>query len=338
MSTLPDPAVLAADALPIRTFSADLLDHERIAAHIAHAEAHGRYEGSHDVMDYLYDHQCLVTVAETTYLTLTAILCFGTKPQAILPHAVIDVAHYQGLNDSLDDLLHVQRGQGGTIIDQLNWVTAYLSQTIARHQTVDPESMKPVAVHEYPLPIIRELSAMMLAHRDYHFFGVRSRIQILRNRLEWIYPGTPLDPSDDATEPAWRNPNIMRILVEHGLISATSQGLESAQVILREESMRPATLVHDGNNEFRATVFSRYAAPTEHRSEQTMIKIRNLNTSQQLLYGFIKANKRVTPREIRTFFPDRNERTIQRNLNVLLNAKLIMVHGESRSRFYTVAE
>src|SRR5689334_11591410 len=82
------PPAQSVDSLPVRSATPDLLDFDRVAAHIAQAIDRGRYNGPTDPFAYLVQKRCLIAVGAEHYATLAGILCFGRAPQATFPTAV----------------------------------------------------------------------------------------------------------------------------------------------------------------------------------------------------------------------------------------------------------
>ena len=74
---LDPPSMRSTDSLPVRTTAPDLLDLELVQKHIAGARQRGRYTGSGDVQEYLFQSKCLVEVGTTVYATLTGLLTYG---------------------------------------------------------------------------------------------------------------------------------------------------------------------------------------------------------------------------------------------------------------------
>ena len=60
---LEPPAARSTDSLPVRTASPDLIDLDKVAAHIERATGRGRYRGTTDPMEYLLAKKCLVQLA-----------------------------------------------------------------------------------------------------------------------------------------------------------------------------------------------------------------------------------------------------------------------------------
>ena len=80
-----DPQLRTADKLPICTASLDMLDLDKVAAHIAKAVKLGRYHSSVEPFEYPLLKQCVEPVEQEQYATLPGILCFGRDPLGIFP-------------------------------------------------------------------------------------------------------------------------------------------------------------------------------------------------------------------------------------------------------------
>ena len=59
---------------------------------------------------------------------------------------------------------------------------------------------------------------------------------------------------------------------------------------------------------------------------------------QRMILTLIRSKGDVPPRDIRTLFADRAERSIQRDLKALMEANLIVATGGSRSLRYRIRE
>lgn len=329
---LEPPARLATDALPVRETSTDQIDLAAVERHLAEAVRRGRYQGPEDPMAYLQSRSCLITVGASTYLTLTGLLCFGRDPQELFPHAVIDLGHYGGRESISSDVVHLEKGIGGTVFQQLSRLEDYLWKNTHHGMTLSPSSMQRVEVHEYPYPVIRELGVNMVAHRDYALYASVARVQLFRNRIEWISPGglpAGLTVENILTEQRPRNPNIMRVLYEAGYVESFGQGLDTVVATLRNERMAPPTFKDTGAS-FIVTVYG--------QARETLLggteDIAEINETQRLILTLIRAKGHVTPREIRELLPDRAERSVQRDIRGLQELGLIVATGGSRTLRY----
>jgi predicted HTH transcriptional regulator len=332
---LEPPARLATDALPVRETSTDQIDMDAVARHLAEAARRGRYRGPDDPMAYLQSRACVITVGASTYLTLTGLLCFGRTPQELFPHAVIDLGHFGGRESISSDVVHLEKGIGGTVFQQLGRLEEYLWKNTHHGMTLSPTSMQRIELHEYPYPVIRELGVNMVAHRDYALYASVARVQLFRNRIEWISPGglpAGLTIENILTEQRPRNPNIMRVLYEAGYVESFGQGLDTVVATLREEEMAPPEF-RDTGASFIVCVYGRAQEVL-----QSGVMASELNDTQRLILTLIRAKGDVSPREIRALVPNRAERSLQRDIRSLQELGLITTSGGSRTLRYRPVE
>jgi predicted HTH transcriptional regulator len=331
-----DPHVLRGmDSMPVRTTDLNTLDMEKVVAHIERAVARGRYSGPMAPQEYLLRKQCIVEVDSAIYATLAGIMCFGRDTQAIFPRAVIDIGHYRGVDPVSFEVFHLEKDIGGTLFDQLARVETYLWANTHHGMTLSDSSFQRVEIHEYPRAVIRELCVNVLAHRDYTNFRSAARVQMFRNRIEWISPGG-LPPGVTVEnilfEQAARNPQILTILYEAGYVEAFGQGLDTVVAVLAHEGMTPPQF-HDTGASFIVTVFGR---PIDVFSGEGIYA--RLNDSQRKILAIIRTRSETAPREILDLLEDRARRSVQRDIKGLVEANLIYAIGEGRALRYRLKE
>src|SRR4029079_3589766 len=188
-SILEPPALRSFDSLPVRTATPDMLDIEKVIAHIARLVKEPQYRGPSDHTDSLDQRRCLATAGNERLATLAGLICFGHNPQELFPRAVVDIGHYRGLETVSYEVVHMEKDIGGTIFDQLTRVETYLWNNTHHGMTLADGSLQRVPVHEYPAAVIRELIVNLLAHRDYANGLSAARVQLFGNRIEWVSPG-----------------------------------------------------------------------------------------------------------------------------------------------------
>jgi ATP-dependent DNA helicase RecG len=338
MTNLPfidPPSLRGMDSSPIRGTGIDMLDLDKVATHIEHAVERGRYNGPTTPKEYLLRKQCIIEADTDIYVTLAGMMCFGRDPQAIFPRSVIDIGHYRGVEPVSFEVFHLEKDIGGTIFDQLARVEAYLWANTHHGMTLSDNSFQRVEIHEYPRAVVRELCVNVLAHRDYTNFRSAARVQLFRNRTEWISPGG-LPPGvtveNILAEQAARNPQILSILYEAGYVEAFGQGLDTVVAVLAQEEMTPPRF-HDTGASFIVTVFGR---PLDVFSGEGIYA--RLNESQRKILAIIRTRTDITPREILALMDDRARRSVQRDIRGLVDAKLISAVGEGRALRYRLSE
>jgi ATP-dependent DNA helicase RecG len=330
-SFLDAPTLRSDDGLPIQNTSPDLLNMALVQQHIHGAVERGRYNGPTDPETYLHTQHCLVTVATQTYATMAGLLCFGHNPQLVFPHAVVDLGHYRGVDVASFEVIHLEKGIRGTIFDQIERVETYLWANTHHGMTLG-DSAKRIELHEYPRAAIRELGVNMLAHRDYTRGGATARVQLFRDRIEWISPGglPPRITLDNLLDEQWsRNPIILAILYEAGYVEAFGQGLNTVVTVLQSAGM-PAPQFRDTGASFIVTVTGRSldgfvaADPTARLSER-----------QRDIRVFVRDRGEVTPRQVVERFQHlADARSIQRDLQALVDSGILVREGWGRSVRY----
>jgi ATP-dependent DNA helicase RecG len=321
------------DSLPIKQTTPDLLDMGKVVAHIRHASERGRYHGPTDPEAYLRHRRCLIETDAGVQATMAGLICFGRDPQATFPRAVVDIGHYRGIEPISHEVIHLEKGVGGTIFEQIDRVETYLWANTHHGMTIG-DGARRVEIHEYPRVVIRELVVNMLAHRDYEQFNSACRVQLFRNRIEWLNPGgLPEGVTIDniLAEQQSRNPTIVEVLYDAGYIEAFGQGLDTVFAVLKQEGIAPPAL-RDTGASFIVTVAGR--AWELFSSDPILAR---LNDNQRIIIGLIRARSEISPRDITAQLVGRPRRSIQRDLQGLVEAGLIVAQGEGRALRYRLA-
>jgi ATP-dependent DNA helicase RecG len=328
------------DMLPHEDYGVEIIDVDKVAAHIAQAQSRGRYDGPTSPMDYLIARKCLVPSndgfgADNLRATLAGILCFGHDPQAILPHAVVDIGHYRGTSTVSYEVAHLEKGIGGTVFDQLRRVEDYLWRSTNHGMTLPRErGLERVELHEYPLSVIRELLLNLLSHRDYTLIGSAARVTLFRNRIEWISPGgLPPGVTEDnllAVQIA-RNPSLQRILYEAGLVEGYGQGLDTVVQVLAAEKMEPPTF-RDVGAAFIATVYGR--AMDQVYTPISGVEVRLTDAQHRIVYLLQERGELAASEIIEAFADSRGKRSIQGDLQSLVEQQVINRVGNTRALRY----
>ena len=269
------------------------------------------------------------------FATLAGVLCFGYDPQAIFPHAVVDIGHYRSNESVSFDVVHLEKNIGGTIFDQLRRVETYLWTNTHHGMTLPARGLERVEVHEYPQVVIRELVVNQLAHRDYTLIGSAARIQLFQSRIEWISPGG-LPPGVTVENlldsQISRNPGLLTILYEAGLVEAFGQGLDTVVSVLKSEEMLPPTF-RDVGAAFIVTVFGR---TLDRETVQGVIV--DLTTSQRTIISLLHSRGEVPVGDILAALPERGKRTVQDDLRSLVESGIVERVGNTRALRYRLRE
>jgi len=329
------PSLPQVDRLPVRGAAADMIDLDKVATHIKRAVDLRRLEEGVPVepVPYLLTKECMVMVGNILYPTLAGLLCFGRDPQEMLRWAVVDLAHYRGVQPISYELVHLGKSVGGTILDQLEYLRRYL-WTYTQHGMAISEGFQRVDLHEYPEVVIRELGVNMLAHRDYGITNSQARVMLFRNRIEWSNPGglpEGVTPENILRKQYSRNPTIQTILYEAGYVESLGQGLDTVVAALQSEGLSDGSsnpIFEDLGDTFIVTVRGR--AHDEFYSDGALA---NLNKQQRRLFEFIQQRGDISSPEIMRKF-ERSESAVLRDLRALMSAGLVEATGDARLRRY----
>jgi ATP-dependent DNA helicase RecG len=323
-------AFRAIDSLPIRDTGIELLDLDRVTAHLSQALDRGRYHGPTAARDYLIHKRCLVPSGNQLLATPAGILCFGHHPQDIFPRAVVDIAHYQGVTPVSFEVFHLEKDISGTIFDQIQRVETYLWANTHHGMTVDSSSSIRRELHEYPRVVMRELVVNMIVHRDYGNVHSSSRVLLFRDRIEWSNPGglpAGLTIDDILAAQAARNPVILSILYESGYVEAIGQGIDTVVTVLNREGMAPPQF-EDTGTFFRATVYGRAID----RFAEIAVS-GQFTERQRRILSLFQVQHDVALNDIQTLFgQDVTARSIQRDIKALIDAGQIEPVGSARGR------
>lgn len=320
------------DSVPLQHIALDQIDQAKVTEHITGAIARGRYNGPSDPMHYLIHSHCASFIEDVLHPTLAGVLCFGRTPQAYYPRAVVDLGHYRGSEVVSFEVVHLERGVGGTLFNQIDRVERYLWQNIQHGMTIAEQSARRVDLHQYPQVVLRELVVNLLAHRDYSNTMSAARVQIFRNRVEWISPGS-LAPGvtvdNILTAQASRNPAILSVLYEAGYVEAFGQGLDTVVSVLRRENLPPPRF-DDMGGFFVVTVAGH---PLELFTSD-MIGAR-LSERQRRILALVRVQGETTPQDIVDMLNNRvTMRSIQRDLKELIVLGLLIADGKGRAVRY----
>lgn len=152
------------------------------------------------------------------------------------------------------------------------------------------------------------------------------------NRIEWISPGglPPGITVENLLDEQWsRNPIILSILYEAGYVEAFGQGLNTVVMVLQANGMSEPVF-RDTGASFMVIVYGRAKDNFVGGDLST-----RLTTRQREIYEFIQTHKKIPARDIIERFGGRlDARTIQRDLQALIDAALIAREGWGRSILY----
>jgi ATP-dependent DNA helicase RecG len=217
------------DQTPVPDATLADLDLKEVEDHLAHALRVNRYSGeTSTVEDFLIDERAAVLQGRALIPTVAGLLMFGRRPQRLLPHATVSVAHYRGTTINSGDVLHLHE-YSGTVRTQIDRVVAYLTESMRHGYTLTSGAQRQERP-QYPALALRELTVNAIAHRDYTMDASTVRVTMLRNQIEWISPGS-LPPGvtvETILEHQFaRNSTLLRLLFQRSYVEKIGQGLDT---------------------------------------------------------------------------------------------------------------
>lgn len=161
---------------------------------------------------------------ETRGPTVAGLLCYGSNPEARMPHATVVCVSYPGPAPSREI---VDRADvGGPIDRQVRDAAAFIDRNTARASTVEG-----ITREEAPRPSLetfREIVANAVAHRHYGIAGP-IQVRVLSDRVEVVSPGgLPNGVTPAAMRlgvSIRRNEFLVQHLARLGIVDALGRGI-----------------------------------------------------------------------------------------------------------------
>ncbi|GAC1540758.1 MAG: hypothetical protein NVS2B7_13120 [Herpetosiphon sp.] len=316
------------DGVPVLGATLDDIDMQKVNVHIAQAHETGRLEGNVlTPLNFLEHYRGVVEHHNVLTPTMAGILIFGTRPQFFFPHAEIGLGHFPSTVPDTEDVLHLKR-HGGTLLEQIEFVEAYLWANTRRGFTVEGSARR-VERPEYPRKAIRELTVNAIAHRDYNSVGKYTRIAMYSDRIEWASPGGlpgGITLANIMQEQFARNPTIAEFLYQSGVIERFGIGIDTVIRELRKAGL-PELSMRDSGVSFQVTIYG-HDAPS----------IRSQTPFRLKLLEYARAHGQITIEDARhlndQYSTFRSDRSLLNDFRSLMEAGFLQKVGKSRDTAY----
>jgi len=190
-----------------------------------------------------------------------------------------------------------------------------------------------VEEHAYPRVVLRELTVNALCHRDWSNRGSRVRIQIFPTYMEWISPGgLPAGVTiENLLEAQFsRNPTIVTIMFQAHYIEGLGLGFDSVYSALHENGVGPPE-IRNAAHAFTIRVMARPMGSIQEPAEPTPLARRTAILSLIAERGIIS----ISDLEQTLGF---QRRTLQRDLQALVQQKAIEIVGATNNRGYQLRQ
>ena len=258
--------------------------------------------------------------------TNAAILMFGKNPQRFFIQSEIRCARFKGIK-AVKPFIDM-KVINGSIYEQIDQAEKFILFNIKKAAWIEPGKIERQEKWEYPPDAIREAIINAIAHRDYNS-SANVHISIFDDRVEIWNPGKlppPLTPKDLKEEhksiPV--NPSLANLLFLIKYIERWGTGTNDIIKWCREEGL-PEPIFKEVTGGF-AVILRKFQIPENLESLE-------LNERQKKAIEYLKINKNIT-RKIYVEINNISPRQANKDLNDLLEKKLIRKQGRGRAIFY----
>lgn len=168
--------------------------------------------------------------------TVAGLMCFGIYPQSFFPQWMVtciavpgyEMGEVGGIGERFIDNKKIE----GTIPEMIENVINFIIKNMSIKTIINSKNGKREDKSEYPINAIREGVLNALIHRDYspHTEGMYIQVRMYKNRIEIQNPGglygkISVDLLGTKRVYDARNPNIIRILEELGIVENRGSGI-----------------------------------------------------------------------------------------------------------------
>ncbi|GIV08559.1 MAG: ATP-dependent DNA helicase [Fimbriimonadales bacterium] len=265
-------------------------------------------------------------------LTNAAVLLFAQNPQRLYPLAQVRIGLFRD-NQILDS--HDFRG---TLWQQLEGAMERFRQLLKvrfdiRVEELSLEGLQRREVWEYPLDALREAVVNALIHRDYTYPS-DIQIRLEEDRLQVWSPGELPPPL--TVEQLYgphgsvkRNPLLAQVFYYAGIIEQWGTGTTRILQLCRAQGL-PAPEFANWQGGVRV-VFSKDLYTPER------LRAMGLSERQIQIIAFLRGRPGASTGELHRLFPQVTVKTIQRDLQALVDKGLVNAEGEKKGRRYVLA-
>lgn len=313
------------DSQPILSAKVSDLDIGLIQRHITTARERGRLRGPTEPEQFLRHARAVVEIDGQLVPTLAGILMFAVEPEQWVSASGVDVVQFHSAETRSTDIRFLEqvRGPLTSVIErtaQLLWDRSDHGYRIEGSQRIEE--------HAYPQVVLRELTVNALCHRDWGLIGSRVRISMHADWIIWSSPGE-LPPDiriEDLLEIQHaRNPLLVQLAFEAGLIEGLGLGLNTVFDSLRENDSEPP--------EMKSAAHLFTVKATGRKLGEVRAILFTPEDRQDTIISVLRQRNEVGVSDLERAL-GLNRRTIQRDLRILLEKGVIEGLGATTNRRY----
>ena len=262
-------------------------------------------------------------------LTNASILLFGKNPQKFFLQAGVRCIRFKG-NKPVKPFIDM-RVISGNIIDQVDKSLDFILEHIPKAVWLAGKPQRKEK-YQYPPDALREAMVNAICHRNYEERG-NIQIRVFDDFLEVWSPGKlpePLTPEDlkKTHKSIPRNPLIARQFFWIKFVEEVGTGTNDMIDYCREWGIPEPEFKHV-TGDFVVTFFGKL---TDRYYEDL-----GLNERQIKAVDYVRKNHSITNREFRKLFPGLTRETLRKDLNDLVNKRIMVKKGDRKGSYYEFA-
>ncbi len=261
--------------------------------------------------------------------TNAGVLLFGKEPQKFFRNSYIALARYKGEKEGADRLDYKEIT--GKLMDQIDNCDAYIKEHIAVMSRIHPYRPEREDISEYPLFSIRELIINSVCHRDYSEQRTKVIVKIFDDRIEFYNPGglpEEITPENITQKQFSRNPAIAKVLSKVGYIEEMGEGWDKIFEEHKAHPLKPdMPAINADKYTMTVTLFSTRQKFGENKAPE-------LNDRQKAALEFVRSYGRITNRDYQKLCPNVSRETLRKDLNELIDKKIISMKGVKKGVYY----
>ena len=262
-------------------------------------------------------------LSDNTKVKRASIILFGLDPGKYFPNISVKIGRF----GKSDDDLQFQEVIEGNLFETLFEVLEMLNNKFLTKR-IDFEGLQRIEKGEYPVAALREMLLNALVHKNYS--GAQIQLRVYDDKISIWNEGTLPEgltfeslKNTHASRP--RNPLIADVCFKGGYIDAWGRGTLKIINSCKEAGL-PEPEMKESDGGFLVTIFK------DIYTEEQLKKL-GLNERQMKAVLFLKENKKITNKDYQRI-NDTSERTALRDIEQLVDLKLVAKVGEKKGTYY----
>ncbi len=254
-------------------------------------------------------------------LTQAAVILFGKSTIHLPAQCTLMLARFKGVEkgEFLDHKEFV-----GNAFEALNEGMLFLSRHLPLKGKVERNSLQRTDEPLIPTEALREALVNAICHRDYERPGSSIHLAIYDDRVEIIssgglMPGIRISDLKKPHKSFPRNPLIAKIFYCVGYVERWGQG-----TVKMAQLCRNCGLSEPEFTEHPLWFGISFKAPVNQQKSQKLL----LDSRREQILELIKSHNKLTINELIALLPMLSRRTLQRELQILKEAKRVDVSGQ----------